>query len=792
MIMYKFLLLLFFPLMLFSQKKKIEGTVVNIQNEKLPLVTIEVYDSQNTLIKKSVTTETGAFAFDGISELNIKLVFKDLEYNQLEETIDLVKYNKPLTIILKKNVQDIEEVVMIKQKPVVTRKIDRLSFNVENSNVSSLNAWEILKKTPGVTSSNDVLSIKGSQSILVTINNKKVMLTGDELKNFLENTQGEEIKSVEVITNPPAKYEASGSAVLNITMKKNTIEGYRGVISSKYIQSQYAKGVAGISQYYKKDKLSLMASYYLGAGTYYREGTDYVNYIEDQTTWISTMNRKDQNNSQNTVNFNIDYEIDNLTNLSLNYAGSFSPKSFGTYNVPTLIYNNQNNVESKYTTINDHHSRSINNVLSFQVDRKLNEKSNISWINYFAGNNAKKYQNVLTYLDFINQDPEENNFITHNKSDIQLYSTQADYHWKTEKWEIESGAKYSFVKTNSVLQFSESENGILQYRPDKSNVFDYREHNFGLYSSFAYNPGKWNFKAGLRAEKTDLEGVVSEPYEVNKNNYWKLFPTLYAQYTTTNNHQFGLSYGKRISRPSYSWLNPAKSYYNLFSYFQGDPKLKATMIHNLSFNYTYKDWNLDFYYRKEIDPSMEISFQEPSTNSLIYRFTNIEKGQAYGLSLYKNFQIKPWWSFSLSENLEHNENYFVGIDSILYKNKVWNWSSDLSTSFTLDKNSDWKLEISHQYNSPSIQGTFTISGSSSTYLVMNRKFCSKKLEASLFFNDIFKTSQEKVTTKYSNQDNYFLDYRDTQNFIISIKFNFGNQAVKNAKTIEKVEEQDRM
>lgn len=778
--------------MLFSQKQKIEGTVVNIQNEKLPLVTIEVYDSQNTLIKKLMTGENGDFSIDGISETSIKLIFNDLEYNQLEETIDLVKNNKPLRIVMRKNIQDIQEVVMIKQKPVVTRKIDRLSFNVENSNISSLNAWEILKKTPGVTSSNDVLSIKGSPSILVTINDKKVMLTGDELKNLLENTQGEEIRSVEVLTNPPAKYEASGSAVLNIIMKKNTIEGYRGIISSKYVQSQYTKGVAGISQYYKKDQLSVMASYYLGAGIYYREGTDYVNYIEDQTTWISTMNRKDRNNSQNTVNFNIEYEIDSLTNLSLNYTGSFNPKSFGIYNVPTLIYNNQNNVESKYTTINDHHSRSINNVLSFQVDRKLNEKSNISWINYFAGNNAKKHQNVLTYLDFINQDPEENNFITHNKSDVQLYSTQADYEWKNEKWEVESGAKYSFVKTNSVLQFSESENGALQYRPDKSNVFDYFEHNFGLYSSLAYNPEKWNFKAGLRAEKTDLEGVVSEPYEVNKNDYWKLFPTLYAQYTTTDNHQFGLSYGKRISRPSYSWLNPAKSYYNLFSYFQGDPKLKATMIHNLNFNYTYKDWNLDFYYRKEIDPSMEISFQEPSTNSLIYRFTNIEKGQAYGLSLYKNFQIKPWWSFSLSENLEHNENYFVGVDSILYKNKVWNCSSDLSTSFTLDKNSDWKLEIGHQYNSPSIQGTFTISASSSTYLVMNRKFFSKKLEASLFFNDIFKTSQEKVTTKYSNQDNYFLDYRDTQNFIISIKFNFGNQAVKNAKTIEKVEEQDRM
>lgn len=777
---------------MFSQKQKIEGTVSNAQNEKLSLVSIEVYNSQNILLKTLMTNDNGVFMLEGIPENSVKLVIKDLEYSKFEKDLDLEQQHQPLLIVLKKDIQDIQEVVMTKQKPLVKRKIDRLEFNVENSNISSLNAWEILKKTPGVTSSNDVLAIKGSQSILVTINDKKVMLTGDELKNLLENTQGGDMKSVEVITNPPAKYEASGSAVLNIVLKKNKIEGYRGVLSSKYVQSQYAKGVAGISQYYKKDKLSVMGSYYRGTGTYYREGTDYVNYIEDQQRWVSTMNRKDQNKSQNTLNFNVEYEIDSLTNVSLNYSGSFNPKSFGTYNVPTLIYNSQDVVESNYTTINDHNSRSINNTVSFQADRKLNKKSKLTWTNYFAGNNNQKYQNVLTYLDFVNQSPKENNFVTNNKSDVQLYSTQFDYQWKNDKWELESGSKYSFVKTNSQLDFSDNENGQLQYRVDKSNVFDYKEHNFALYSSLSYNPGKWNFKAGLRAEKTDLEGIVSEPYEVNKNNYWKLFPTLYAQYTTEGNHQFGLSYGKRISRPSYSWLNPAKSYYNLFSYFQGDPKLKATIIHNLNFTYTWKEWNLDFYYRKEISPSMEISYQDPSNNNLIYHYTNIEKGQAYGLSVYKNFQIKPWWSLSVSENIEHNENYFIGVDDLLYKNKVWNWVSDVSTSFTLQKSSDWKLEVGHRYNSPSIQGTFRISSSSATYLVMNKKFFNKKLEGSLMFNDIFKTSKEKISTKYGNQDNYFLDYRDTQNFIISLKFNFGNQAVKNVKAIKKADEQDRM
>lgn len=789
--MNKILLFLCFPIMMFAQKQKITGTVMNTENEKLSAVNLSLYNSGNELIKELKTDNGGGFTLEGIHEQNVKLVIKNKGYSLFERTIDLEK-PEALQIILKKETQEIEGVVMTKRKPLVKRKIDRLEFNVENSNISSLNAWEILKNTPNVSVNNNVLTVKGSTGILVTINDKKVMLTGDELKNLLENTQGDDVKSVEVITNPPAKYEASGSAVLNIVMKKNKIEGYRGIVSSKYIQTQYAKAVFGLSQYYKKDKLSVMASYYKGMGTYLREGSDFVYYPESQTRWESTMNRKDKNNNQNTLNFNVQYELDSLTSLSLNYSGYFSPRSYGIYDVPTSIYNSKNVIESNYRTLNDHESSSINNSVSFQIDRKLNKKSNISWINYFTSNNAHKYQNVDTHLNFAGEQPREDNFITQNKADVQLYSTQLDYQWKGEKLEVESGAKYSFVKTNSKLDFSDNENGPLEYRPEKSSIFDYKEHNLALYSSLSYKIGKWDFKGGLRAEMTDLEGIVSEPYERNKSNYWSFFPTFYAQYTTESKHEFGFSYGKRISRPSYSWLNPAKSYYNLFSYFQGDPQLKATITHNLNLTYGWKDWNFELYYRKELYPSMEISYQVPATNNVVYHFTNIEKGQAFGLSLYKNFQVKSWWNIVLSENLEHNENYFNGVDGILHQNKVWNLGSNISTSFTLDKSTDWKMEMGHRYNSPAVQGPFRISGNWSAYFVMNRKFLNKKLEASLFVNDIFRTTGQKVVTKYANQDNYFLDYADAQGFTLSLKYNFGNQSVKNAKTIKKASEQDRL
>lgn len=790
--MYKYFLLLCFPVFMWGQKQKIQGTVMFSDHTGLSGIPVEVYNADHRRIGTVQTGAGGIFILEGFPGPSVKLVITTGDYGRVEKVVDLEKPEPDLILTLKKNEQVIEAVTLSQKKPMVIRKVDRLEFNVENSNISSLNAWEILKKTPNVTANNDVLAVKGSTGILITINDKKIMMSGDELKAFLENTQGDDITSVEVITNPPAKYEAQGSAVLNIIMKKNKVEGYKGVLSSKYVQTQYAKGNIGLSQYYRKNKLSLMAAYYYGTGTYYREGTDYVHYQEDQTRWVSTMNRKDERRNQNTVNFNAEYEIDSLTNVSLNYSGYFNPKFFGVYHVPTAIYNSQDMVESRYETINDHSSGTSNNSVSIQADRKLNEKSSITWVNYFTANTTHKAQDVFTYLDFAGQPPAENNFLNGNRSEVQLYSTQLDYQWKVKQLDVEAGLKYSFVKTFSQLDFSDNENGQLLYRPDKSSDFNYKEHNFAAYSSLSYQLGRWSFKGGLRTEMTDLEGIVSEPYQVNRNQYWSLFPTMYVQYTTEGKHEFGFSYGKRISRPTYSWLNPAKSYYNLFSYFQGDPNLKATMVHNLNFTYAWKEWNLELYYRKELYPSMEISFQEPVTKSLIYHFTNIEKGQAYGLSLYKNLQVLPWWSVVLSENLEHNENYFIGIDQALYKNKVMNWVSDISTSFKLDKSSDWNLEVGHRYNSPSIQGTFRISSSWSAYLVMNRKFFSKKLEASFIFNDIFRTTQEKISTRYANQDNYFLDYRDSQGFTLSLKYNFGNQSVKNVESIKKTDEQDRL
>jgi len=189
---------------------------------------------------------------------------------------------------------------------------------------------------------------------------------------------------------------------------------------------------------------------------------------------------------------------------------------------------------------------------------------------------------------------------------------------------------------------------------------------------------------------------------------------------------------------------------------------------------------------------MEISIQNPETFETVYNFTNIDHGKNLGANVSKSFSIKPYWKLNVFAMGEYQENYFMGVDQILYKNDVFFYNANLSTQITLDTAKTWDLNVGYVYNSKTIQGSFDISSSQNTYVIINKKMFGKRLEAGLVFNDIFKTNKNTISTNYADQNQYFRDYRDTQNFIINLKYNFGNQKVKEAKATNKTDEQNRL
>lgn len=786
------LFFLAFPLLLSAQTKQIGGQVQDANKIVLAGATVMLLDSNYQEIREVKTDHFGKFilTLDNPSGYYLRTTYLNFKSQELFFRSDTI--SRPLLFELLPEAKVLEEAQVVGRAPRLIRKLDRLEFNVQNSNLSALNSWDILKRTPLVMVNGADLMVRGNKNIVVLINDRKVMLTGDELKTYLENTAGSDVQSIEVITNPPAKYEAEGSTIINIKLSKSNLYGYRGTVVALAEKSSTWKQLFGLTQYYKNEKFNLRGTYNFGRGTYARYETNYVYYPNEQTSWEGVMDRFDTNNSQNSYVFSIDYTPDTTWTVNAGLNGYYGPKTYGIYEVPTIIYDKNHVQESSYFTTNDHQRSTKTNNLYLQVTKKLNSRWSINWSSYFTDNHSTNDQDVLTALRFKGEEPTDTRFISNNGNKNRLFSSQIDFTGKIKKLVMEFGGKFSDVKTTSTLAFFDDESGELEQRPDKSSVFDYKERNVALYGSLDYAWKKWSWKAGLRGEYTDLEGIVSEPADINKRDYFVLFPTFYMQYALTDDQQFGFSYGKRISRPSYSWLNPAKSYYNRFSYFQGDPRLRATIVHNLNLTWTKNNWNIDLFYRFEKWPNMEISRQDNNNHQLIFQYTNIKKGQGAGIDLGKSFQLTGRWGLNLQLEGMYNENYFMGTDDVLHKNDVYIGNGNVSTNCVLNKDAGWNLELGNTFTSPTIQGPFKITGYSSTYVTTNRKFFKKKFEVNLSFMDIFKTEKMTISSKYGDQNNFYRDYRDTRKVNLTLRYHFGNQKVKSSNQPTRTEEQNRL
>ncbi|WHT38010.1 carboxypeptidase-like regulatory domain-containing protein [Myroides sp. mNGS23_01] len=292
-----------------------KGKVVDAKQEELAFVTVLLKDEEGRVVTSFYTDDKGEYQVD--SKENFSVI--EFQYVGFQSQAFPLTEGLPAIVHLVEDNALLEEVVITAKRPTIKREIDRLVFNVQDTPLATTNAWDIVKQTPGVNAIGDNLSIRGSQSILVTINDKKVMLSGDQLKSLLEGTDGTQVEAIEVITNPPAKYEAQGNAVLNIKLKKNNLFGYKGSIGERFKQTTYAYNTLSTQHTYTGEKINVSGSYSFGNGTGVRYNEDNVFY-ENGERWSSVMTRKNNIKGQHSFQAEMDIKVD--TTLTLIFGGN--------------------------------------------------------------------------------------------------------------------------------------------------------------------------------------------------------------------------------------------------------------------------------------------------------------------------------------------------------------------------------------------------------------------------------------------------------------------------------------
>lgn len=774
-----------FPIMLFSQIK-ITGRIVNKDNMPLENIEILMFNKDSIALKSELTNHDGEFAILtgkgdyslGIRKFGVLLWKKKIELNQ-DLNLKIIKVND--------QEQNLSEVIVKGKKKLIERKIDRLVFNVENSiSITGGDAFDALKVTPSLSVQKDRINMIGKSNLMIMIDDRLTQLTGDDLVNFLKTIKSDDIKNIELITNPPAKYEAEGnSGLVNVKLKKAKPNSWSSSFRSSYKQSFYPTGSLGNGFNYQKNKTTVTTNINYTNGANYTQETQKIDYSTQN--WNSG---DDIKNHTNIVSGKIvvDYKINNKLTLGLQYSGGNSKPNINLRNLAILsdIYNNATNqrIETNlYDNKNNiNHSVNIHSIYDIDtIGRKVN--LDIDYFNYQRKNNQVYSTNEYNSISNANSFASTNNT---GKQNIENYSVKIDVEHPLKWVNLNYGGKLSFTKTNSNINYFNLSSGDPIFDSNKSNQFEYKENNQALYFSTTkkFANSKWEVQFGLRFENTLAIGYSFTINQQNKIDYSKLFPTSYITYSPNENNIFSINYGKRINRPKYAILNPFREYSNPYSYIEGNPFLQPSTTHNISFDHTFKNnLNTSIYYSIENNGFGVITFINNGSLNQVTTSLNYYKSESMGLNeSYVYNKYKGWESYN-SANLSYTktvsndlsiEKVTEGFGAFISSNNSFIFNESKTFLGSLDFYYVFPSTILNSKNKSEYSTDFGFK-----YLTLN-----KLLVLNISFNDVFRTSKQRWSQKINNINFYSTNYEDVRKITLSISYKLGNNKLKNKETKE--------
>lgn len=799
----KFSFCLLFASICFAQQFDISGRVYDANSTPIAYANVIVLNAENEeIIKGSTTNDDGYFNIENLSSRNYTIKVSFLGFESFLKEIKLIKSIDLGVITLNESNQVLDGVVVVAKRPTVKRMVDRLVFNVENSTLSNNNVLDVLNHTPGVLINDGKITIKQSTP-LIYINDRRVHLSTQEIVQLLEGTSATNIKSIEVITSPPAKYEAEGGAVLNIITSKNIVAGYNGSVFGNYKQGiKFPKYSIGTSHFFKTKKLNTYLNYSISPRKDFRSNEEFVNFIENNqvtSSWKTDFERTRETANQN-INANLDYLLNDNSSLGFSTNILISPRKNSQTNSNSItdVFASNKMLDSTFLTDNRRVDETFN--MAFNLDyiyklKKEGEKISISM--HHTNYDFSSFQNVDT--DYLFPDESlirKNRFQTFSSQEIKLYTGQIDYELPlNNSGMFEAGAKLSKISSENLLTQYNFENGNRVEDLQNSDTFLYDETNYALYTSFSKDWDTWSLKAGLRTELTDITGNSISNNEINNIDYIKLFPSLFVSHTINENNEIYFNYTKRIYRPRYTQLNPFKYFLNDNTFITGDPKLKPQIDNQFILGYTFnEDYTFELYYRHEKDPTLQYFYQDNDENVLVFQSTNTDVSFSYGLDFTTYVALNNFWDLYVLSSGYFYRNDFnpIASEESSFTGELWSFYLEIGNYFTLSEDKSLLGDISFNYLSPINDGPTDTSFVSSLDVSIRKTFWNNKASLNIGIVDVFNTQNFNTTTKYLNQDIRGKYKFENRLFVIGFNYKFGNFRLRNNKKAIELNERERL
>jgi iron complex outermembrane receptor protein len=710
--------------------------------------------------------------------------FEDVYTNIIHKT----KTTQISTIQLVQSSMVLDEVMLKTRKKLIRKEIDRVVLNVSATiNADGGNLAEVLQVAPGINvGTNGSISLRGKSGVIVLIDGRRSYLQGADLENFINGMPANQFSTIEIMTNPPTKYEASGNAgVINIVTKRNYQKGWKLNLSSSYRQGRYAEIANSIGVNVNTKKISFFSNI---SYTNKRDFEDYDITRNFYDTSNSLLSSYDQNmfmkRKRNflTARLGLDYFVDERTILGF----SISPQiTIGDTNVDnqTQLLDPSNTLMSTLIAPALYDTDSRNFKSNIHTSHKLDEKGqNISVdLDYLQFNSTVDQSFQNRYFNASNTSITEENLINELPQKINIYTGKIDYTLLlSEDQKIEVGGKTSFVSTDSNAKYYEQVGLQLILDTTLSNYFKYDEKVNAGYLNYTHSLGNISFQAGIRVENTDVIGNQVTQNIVFTNNYTSVLPSVFLKYQLSEEEEIGVSYGRRLERPDYKDLNPFRYFYDALTFEEGNPELNPQFSDNLELSYSMYDGAITTtaYYNKTKDIITDVIFQNDTTNETFIRKENLSNLTTYGANLTAQVPIIDSWSISL--NLDYSQNELIGIvANEQFSIKVNTFSGFLLNQYKFDEK--WTLELASWYTSKSLSDTFVQEPFGRISFGISRKLWEGRGKIRLSGNDIFGWTNFNAKSAFPNTDVNVNNTWQTKTLKLAFTYNFGSGYSKKPK-----------
>lgn len=782
--MKKILQFLFFGAISQVSFGQINGTVSS--ENKLPLdgAIVSLIDNSNQkLLKTTFTDEKGIFQFEKIANGKYQIVVENTAFiTHKSEVFELKNdISRVENIILKNALTQLKEVTIQSKTPFIERKIDKTVVNVEaRLDNAGANVLETLEKSPGVLVTTDgAISLKGKAGVMIYIDDKPTYLAGEALQNYLRSLPANSIKQIEIITNPSAKYDAAGNAgIINIVTKRSKAQGLFGSFAVNANRGIYFRSNNSLNLNYNSKKVGFYTNISGGLSNTYQDL--FINRIYKNKNNIDSAFFNQNSiilNKGRPINLKsgIDFYLTEKTTVGLVAKAAYNYMDKKVDNT-SLISNQSKIAQSSVRADNQQDMKNRNLAFNANLRQKIDTTGQAITFDadYVIYRNDNEQVFLNTIFNPVNAQTSSKDQLDGNlPSRLKIYTFKTDYTKPlSKKTTLEAGLKIAYTNTNNTAEYVDVVGNSRNVNFDLSNQFIYKEYINAAYCNYNTQWNRWQIQSGLRYENTIMRGrQIGNAQQAGsdfKNDYNSLFPTLFAQYQldSLGKHNLGFSYGRRIDRPNFDFLNPFVSPLDKFTFYTGNPFLVPTFSHN--FALTYNIFSLNYSVsRDNIVETLEIDHN----GKYFSRPNNLNSNQ--GLSIDATIPI------TITKKIKSNVYAEVGrtkIKSPLYTEQV-DWARNY---FVAQGNIQWQMpknmlmEISGNYQSNMIYSQLLIKNWGMINFSLQKKIMKQKGSLRLSINDIFWTRRGSgIINNLRSVEANWNSKLDTRNVGLTFSYNFG-------------------